>query len=193
MKGGSVASSAVVSNVTEATFSKLDKQFDGLFGGAKPAAKKPTSKPVKKTPKTPKTQKTPKKPAKTGGSGSSKCNMCGGQLKKLNDMEDSLTSVQNKKGGGNPMFQIKYDYASAMQQSAHGAPIDRTINETALSIAASDSISSLGNLQKTVAYGNVFDKSAIPFTYNGGKASKTQKTSKPKNVPQKKSTKTSKK
>jgi hypothetical protein len=172
MKGGSVASSAVVSNVTEAAFSKLDKQFDGLFGGAKPAkksVKKPASKPVKKTPKTSKTS------VKTGGS---TCKMCGGQLKKLNDMEDSLISVQNKKGGGNPMFQIKYDYASAMQQSSHGAPIDRTINETALSIAASDSVSSLGNLQKTVAYGNVFDTSAIPFTYNGGKASKTQKAKK---------------
>jgi hypothetical protein len=186
MKGGSVASSAVVSHVNEATFSKLDKQFDGLFGGAKPTAKptkKPASKPVKKTPKTP---KTPKKTAKSGGSA---CNMCGGQLKKLNDMEDSLTSVQNKKGGSNPMFQIKYDYASAMQQSAHGTPIDRTINETALAIAASDSVSSLGNLQKTVAYGNVFDASAIPFTYNGGKAPKAPKAKKPA----KKSTKTSKK
>lgn len=193
MKGGSVASEAVVSNVNEATFSKLDKQFDGLFGGAKSSkkpAKKPASKPVKKS---------PQKPVKTGGS---TCKMCGGQLKKLNELEDSLTFVQNKKGGGNPMFQIKYDYASAMQQSAHGTPIDRTINETALSIAASDSISSLGNLQKTVAYGNVFDTSDIntpdiPFTYNGGKASKVSKapkTPKAHKTPKtKKSTKTSKK
>lgn len=184
MKGGSVASEAVVSNVNEATFSKLDKQFDGLFGGAK-SSKKPASKPVK--PVNP-TKKTQKKSPKVGGS---TCKMCGGQLKKLNELGDSLTSVQNKKGGGNPMFQIKYDYASAMQQSAHGTPIDRTINETALSIAASDSISSLGNLQKTVAYGNVFDTPDIPFTYNGGKATKAPK--KPKAPKAKKSTKTSKK
>lgn len=163
MRGGSIASNSVAQLVNNATVLKLNAQFDNQVGGK--GKKTKTGKAVKtvktvkavKTAKTAKTAQTAKtvKPKKGG-----MCLMCGGQ-----------------KGGASPQFQIQYDYSGAMQQKPHGIPIHRAINDTSVSMLASESPSVLGGLNKTVQFGNVTGTSRVPFTYGGAAPAKVSKKS----------------
>jgi hypothetical protein len=172
MKGGSVASSAVEGLVQGTTWTKLDAQFDNQVGGKKKKqAKKTTSKSKKTTTK-------PKQPKQKGGI----CPVCvGGKMKHMNDFEsEGLFNLYNKKGGASPSFPIKYDYSDAMMKPLHGDVINRGLNTDIMSVMASDSPSSLGSMNKTIAFGGVVDTPKVPFVYTGGSKKKTTKTTKPK-------------
>jgi hypothetical protein len=170
MKGGSVASDNVVSLVSPGAFEKLDAQFDNQFGGKRKSVKSVKSVKSAKSVK-------PAAKAKSQGKKESKhlkggmCQMCGGYMKHMNDFNDEqIASLYNKKGGANaPLFDIKYDYSTSLHQPAHGASIDRTLNETAINAMASESPSSLGGLQKSVQFGNVFGNNDLPFAYGGSR------------------------
>lgn len=162
MKGGSVASDAVVKLVPVDAFKQLDAQFDNAVGGGR----------HKKTVNKKKTQKT-----KKGGM----CPMCGGTSAKLmhhiNEYDNSgITQLRNKKGGaGSPLFDIKYDYSSSIMQSPHGAPVDRTLNLEATKLMASESPSVLGDFNKSIQYGNVTDVANTNFVYGGAKKTMSKK------------------
>jgi hypothetical protein len=192
MKGGSVASSGVVDLVNAGAYEKLDAQFDNAVGGGlkkkmprekankqktltdnnKNKTEKPNrSKKTNKTNNSNKAVKTEKKPHVLHGG---MCPMCGGRMKHMNEYDDTgLFNLYNKKGGANQMFDMKYDYNDAMAQSPHGPIINRSVNEQTTAMLANDSPSTLGGLVKSVQFGNVFDTSSVPFTYNGGKGKKT--------------------
>jgi hypothetical protein len=91
------------------------------------------------------------------------CPMCGGKTPCGKQMQ------KQKGGAANSMFQVKYDYSTAMQQGTHGVPVDRAVNEVAVAMLATDNPSSLGDMSKTVQYGNIFGNSQVPFTYGGAK------------------------
>ncbi len=178
MKGGSVASDAVVSNVSDGAFAKLNNQFTNLVGGKKKTKSRPS-----------------------GGM----CMICGGSKQQLMKHFDELDNaglmrVHNKKGGASsPLFNVDYDYTTAMYKPAHGVSIDRALNHEATSMMASESASSLGGFNKVAEYGNMTDLSDGKFIYGGARkkqsstrkpSSKTGKASKSANTG---STKTSKK
>lgn len=174
LRGGSVASDAVVSQVSDGAFSKLDGQFTNLIGG-----KRRTKKPSKQA----KTS-TSKKPAPKSRKGGM-CMICGGStqpyMKHFNDFDNSgLDKVHNKRGGSNPpMYDIKYDNNYAMAQPPHGPSINRGVNFEATNLMASESVSSLGNLNKIAHYGNITDLSDGKFIY-GGASKRKVVPSKPK-------------
>lgn len=187
MKGGSVASSSVGELVQTPTWEKLDAQFDNQVGGKKKSKKQST--------KTAKTNKSDSKKTKQEQSQSKKgkqqggfCPVCGGGMKHINDFDDEgMFNLYNKKGGASPMFQMKYDYTDAMMKPLHGEVIQRGLNTDLVSAMATDSPSSLGSMNKTVEFGNVFDAPKVPFTYSGGAKKK------PASKPKKQSTKAPKK
>lgn len=183
MKGGSIASSSVEQLVPVQAFEKLDIQFDNQAGGkkkSKTASKKKT--PAKKTNSKAKKQQ--------GGV----CFVCGGAMKHINEYEDDgLFNLYNKKGGASaPTFSMAYDYVDSMSKPMHGLPVPRGLNTDVMSIGANEVTSSLGSMNKTVAFGNVLDVPKVPFNYTGGSkkpvktAMKTvKKTQKPKTTPKK--------
>lgn len=161
MKGGSIASDAVVKLVPSEAFKLLDAQFDNIVGGGS-----------KKTAPKKKAHKT-----KKGGM----CPMCGGTSAKLmhhmNEFDNSgITQLRNKKGGaGSPLFDIKYDYSSSIMQPSHGTPIDRSLNIEATRLMANESPSVLGGFSKSIAYGNVTDVANTNFVYGGAKKAAPKK------------------
>jgi hypothetical protein len=183
MKGGSIASSSVEQLVPVQAFEKLDIQFDNQVGGkkkSKGAAKKKTT--AKKTNSKAKKQQ--------GGV----CFVCGGSMKHINEYDDEgLFNLYNKKGGANsPTFPMSYDYIDSISKPVHGLQIPRGLNTDVLSVVANDATSSLGSMNKTVAFGNILDVPKVPFNYTGGskKPVKTaikpaKKTQKSKSSPKK--------
>jgi hypothetical protein len=137
MKGGSVASHAVTSLVTDGAFSKLDGNFTNIVGGRHNKDK------FKSNP-----------PRRSGGM----CMVCGGSkpdsMRHFSDFDNSgLMSVHNKRGGANsPLFDIRYDYSTPMLQPAHGPAINRALNFEATNLMAAESISSMGSLNKIPEY-----------------------------------------
>lgn len=183
MKGGSVASSSVEQLIPVEAFEKLNIQFDNQIGGKKTSKTKTVNKKKEQTP-----QKDKKK--QKGGV----CFVCGGSMKHINDFDnEGIFNLYNKKGGASsPTFSMKYDYVDSMTKPIHGVSIPRGMNTDVLSVMANDTTSSLGNMTKTVQFGNVVDIPKIPFNYTGGskKQSKTnvkstKKTQKPKVSPKK--------
>ena len=164
MKGGSVASDAVLKLVPADAFKQLDINFNNAVGGAKKA---------KKT--------SDKKTTKKGGM----CPMCGGSSGKLmhhiNEFDNSgITQLRNKRGGAAastaaPLFDIKYDYGTSIMQSPHGAPIDRSLNFEVTKLMSSESPSVLGDFNKSIQYGNVTDVANTNFVYGGAKKSAPKK------------------
>ena len=178
MKGGSIASSSVEQLIPVEAFERLNIQFDNQVGG-------------KKKPKSSKKQQ-----SKKGGT----CFVCGGSMKHINDFDnDGIFNLYNKKGGASsPTFSMKYDYVDSMSKPVHGVAIPRGINTDILSVTANDATSSLGSLNKTVAFGNVLDTPKIPFNYTGGSKKTVKKQTKKKQSlssksPSKNSSKPSKK
>jgi hypothetical protein len=154
MKGGSVASDAVVSSVSDGAFAKLNNQFTNLVGG-----------------------KTKSKLRRSGGM----CMICGGSkqniMKHFDEFDNTgLMRVHNKKGGASssasPLFNMNYDYTSGMYKPAHGVHIDRALNHEATNIMASESASSFGGFNKVAQYGNMTDLSNGTFVYGGARVSK---------------------
>jgi hypothetical protein len=177
MKGGSIASSSVEQLIPVEAFEKLNIQFDNQVGGKKKS--KTDSK---------KKQNTPKKDKKKQQGGV--CFVCGGSMKHINDFDnEGIFNLYNKKGGASsPTFSMKYDYVDSMTKPVHGVPILRGLNTDVLSVMANDTTSSLGNMTKTVEFGNVMDIPKIPFNYTGGskkQSKKTVKTVKPAKKTQK--------
>ncbi len=174
MKGGSVASDAVVQLVPANAFKLLNSQFTNVVGGGK-----------KKSPKPKAVSSKPTKPKKGG-----MCPMCGGTSAKLmnhiNEFDDSgLTQLRNKKGGAgspspSPLFDIKYDYANAIMQSPHGDGIDRSMNLEATRLMTNEAPSVLGGFQKSISYGNVTDIPDTNFIYGGAKKTVSKKQTKAK-------------
>lgn len=150
MKGGSIASSSVEQLIPVEAFEKLNIQFDNQIGGKKKS--KSTTKQSKKK--------------QQGGV----CFVCGGSMKHINDFDnEGIFNLYNKKGGANsPTFSMKYDYLDSMSKPVHGVSIPRGLNTDILSVTANDATSSLGALNKTVAFGNILDTPKIPFNYTGG-------------------------
>lgn len=158
MKGGSVASDAVVELVKPEAFSKLDAQFDNLVGGAKKSAPRKSAQSKAPTAK-------PKAAAKKQKGGI--CAMCGGHMKHMNDFDDDgLFNLYNKKGGAAPLYEVKYDYDASMAKPAHGLAVDRVLDQGTVALMATESPSSLGSMSKMVQYGNVFDGNNIAFNYS---------------------------
>lgn len=172
MKGGSVASDAVVKTVSDAAFAKLNAQFTNQVGG-KTRPRKPTrpAKPAK-----------PTKPTKSRKGGM--CMICGGSkqqdMKHFNDFDNAgLMRVHNKKGGSNnPSFDIRYDYGTSMTQSAHGPLVNRALNFEAANMMSSESVTPLGAFNKVPAYGNMSDVSDGKFIYGGARRRKATKSTK---------------
>ena len=185
LRGGSVASDAVVSQVTDGAFSKLDGQFTNLVGG-KRMTKKPSTQAKTSTSSSKKTASKSRK----GGM----CMICGGStqphMKHFNDFDNSgLDKVHNKRGGSSsPLFDVKYDYSMAMSQPAHGPSINRGINFEATNLMASESVSPLGGFNKVAHYGNITDLSDGKFIYGGASKRKVVSKSKPKKDVRKPST-----
>lgn len=184
MKGGSVASDAVVELVQPVAFDKLDVQFDNLVGGSK------KTKSVQQKGK----QQMQKKKKQDGGV----CFMCGGRMKHMNEYDsEGIFNLHNKKGGAAPAaaapaFEVKYDYTASMAKDAHGIQIDRGLDNSTVSLMATESPSSFGGMNKMVQYGNVFgDTNNIPFSYSGG-ATKKKAVKKPKATKAKTETKKAK-
>lgn len=154
MKGGSVSSSHVESLVSSDVYESMNKHFDNLVGGAK-STKKPTK---------PKLSK-PKPPHKHKGG---VCMLCGGStslMKHINEFDNSgLKTLYNKKGGSNPLYNIKYDISTAFTQPLHGvASKGFDINY--------DNPTSMSSMNKVVQYGNVSGSDNVKFVYGGGKSS----------------------
>jgi hypothetical protein len=176
MKGGSVASHAVTSLVTDGAFSKLDGNFTNIVGGR---------------------HRKSKQPKRSGGM----CMVCGGSkqdsMKHFSDFDNSgLMSVHNKRGGANnPLFDIRYDYTTSMAQPAHGPAVNRALNFEATNLMAAESISSLGSFNKMPEYGNMTDMNNGTFVYGGAtrKTKAPKKTASTKAKPSTKSTKSPKK
>lgn len=196
MIGGSISSDAVVSLVKEGTWGNLDTQFDNKFGGAR--KKRPGKKSIARTKTVSPTKPKPKSVAKKGGSG---CFICGGNLqqrkgcslhggmKRLEEYdEDEKFGLFNKKGGADPLFQVKYDYADAMTQGQHGVHINRAVDLSSVQFMANDSPSTMGAVHKTVQYGNVFDSTNIPFSYGLNSGGALVKKLQPKKAASKKAT-----
>lgn len=168
MKGGSVASSAVESLVDAPTWEKLNVQFDNQVGGKK---KKTSTKKQdkKKSSKQQEKKSTGNKEKHSKHQKGGMCPMCGGGMKHINDFEsEGLFNLYNKKGGANPSFSIKYDYSDAMLKPQHGDVINRALNTDIVGVMASESPSTLGSMNKTVEFGNVFGAPKVPFVYTGG-------------------------
>lgn len=180
IKGGSVASDAVVSSVSDGAFTKLNNQFTNIVGGKKKG-----------------------KPRPSGGM----CMICGGSkqnlMKHFDEFDNTgLRRVHNKKGGAStsaaPLFNISYDYTPGLYKPPHGLQIDRALNYEATNMMASESASSFGGFNKVAEYGNMTDLSDGTFVYGGARKSKStrkpsSKTSKGTKSPKTGSTKTSKK
>jgi hypothetical protein len=183
MKGGSAASTAVVDLVKTETYEQMNTHFDNLVGGAKtPKTPKKT-----KTTKTPKASSTPKKTeAKASKSSKSSktgknshkhshlggmCMICGGGLMKhMNDFDDKdMKSLYNKKGGANPLYNIKYDITSAFTQPAYGDVTSRGLDASTIKQLSYENPSSLSAYNKFVQYGNVSGSPVMKFNYTGGK------------------------
>lgn len=179
MKGGSIASSSVEQLIPVEAFEKLNLQFDNQVGGKK--------QPKKDSKKKQTTAMKDKKKQKGGV-----CFVCGGSMKHINDFDnEGIFNLYNKKGGASsPTFSMKYDYIDSMTKPVHGVSIPRGLNTDVLSVMANDTTSSLGNMTKTVEFGNVVDIPKIPFNYTGGskKQSKTAAKCKPSKKTQKPST-----
>lgn len=159
IKGGSVASDAVVSSVSDGAFTKLNNQFTNIVGGKKKG-----------------------KPRPSGGM----CMICGGSkqnlMKHFDEFDNTgLRRVHNKKGGAStsaaPLFNISYDYTPGLYKPAHGLHIDRTLNHEATNMMASESASSFGGFNKVAQYGNMTDLSDGTFIYGGARKSKPTKKS----------------
>lgn len=174
LKGGSVASNAVTSTVTDGAFSKLNSNFTNIVGGRKYKSKQSKS---------------------SGGM----CMVCGGSkqdsMKHFSDFDNSgLMSVHNKRGGANtPLFDIRYDYSTPMTQPAHGPSVNRALNFEATNLMAAESISSMGSFNKIPEYGNMTDLNTSNFVYGGAKRKSKASKAPKKTKPSTKSTKTPKK
>lgn len=157
MRGGSVASDAVNDTVPAGAFAKLDGYFTNVVGGGRKNAKGKSSN------------------VRSGGM----CIVCGGAkkegMKHFNDFDNSgLMRVHNKRGGANsPLFDIRYDYSSAMSQPAHGPLVNRALNYEATNMMASESTTPLGDFNKLTAYGNLTDLSEGVFKYGGARRKST--------------------
>jgi hypothetical protein len=105
------------------------------------------------------------------------CMICGGSLMKhINEYDDSdLHTVYNKKGGSNPLFNIKYDITNAFTQPAYGDVASRSVDSAVFKQMAYDNPTSWSPLQKYVQYGNVSGSPSMHFAYSGGKAIKQHK------------------
>ena len=194
MKGGSLASTAVVDLVKTETYEQLNSHFDNLVGGAKGKGK---GKFQKTSPKTPKKASTTSKSSKSSKSGKQDkkhehkggvCMICGGNLMKhMNDFDDKdLQSVYNKKGGApNPLFNIKYDISSAFTQPVYGENTSRVLDATTMKQMSYENPSSLTPYAKYVHYGNVSGTPTIKYNYTGGN---TKKTVVKKDIPKQKKT-----
>jgi hypothetical protein len=198
MKGGSVASSSVEQLISVEAFDKLNAQFDNQVGGKKKSSSKEKKTTTKQSNKQGKKTNKDNHSTKEGGF----CPVCGGGMKHINDFDDEgMFNLYNKKGGASsPTFSMKYDYVDSMMKPVHGDAIPRGLNTDMISMMANDSASSLGSMNKTVQFGNVFDSPKVPFNYTGGskkqqkkqdnkvKSSKvaSQKSSKSKKNPSKK-------
>ena len=174
MKGGSIASSSVEQLIPVEAFEKLNIQFDNQIGGKKKSKTNNNKK-----------QSAPKKDKKKQQGGT--CFVCGGSMKHINDFDnEGIFNLYNKKGGANsPTFSMKYDYIDSMTKPVHGVSIPRGLNTDVLSVMANDTTSSLGNMTKTVEFGNVMDVPKIPFNYTGGSKKQSKKTVKPAKKTQK--------
>ncbi len=178
MKGGSIASSSVEQLIPVEAFEKLNLQFDNQVGGKKKS----------KSTKTTKKQQSKKK--HQGGT----CFVCGGSMKHINDFDnEGIFNLYNKKGGASsPTFSMKYDYVDSMSKPVHGVSIPRGLNTDILSVTANEGTSSLGSLNKTVAFGNVLDTPKIPFNYTGGSKKTVKKQPKKPQAQKSKSSSSSK-
>lgn len=172
MKGGSVASSSVEQLIPVEAFEKLNIQFDNQIGGKK-KSKSTTVKSKTVNKKKEQTSQKDKKKQKGGV-----CFVCGGSMKHINDFDnEGIFNLYNKKGGANsPTFSMKYDYVDSMSKPVHGISVPRGLNTDVLSVIANDTTSSLGNMTKTVQFGNVVDIPKIPFNYTGGSKKQANKT-----------------
>jgi hypothetical protein len=206
MKGGSVSSENVVADVKVEAFDKLDGLFTNIIGGAKRSkgprkvksttktskktestksrktvakSEKPVAKSVKprKTDKASKTRK-PIQRSKKGGM----CPMCGGNsMLHMNQYDNSgIFNLYNKKGGAEqPLLDVGYNYNIPNQSTPNGPIVTRTLDTSAIDILASEPASQMGNLVKTLQYGqagSAFEGPNVPFQYaqtlTGGKKTK---------------------
>ena len=195
MKGGSVSSDNVVVDVKPEAFDKLNGLFTNIVGGAKRSkvlrkAKSPkktsdtkSRKAVVKSEKPSKSVKSVKSGKKTirskkGGM----CPMCGGNsMLHMNQYDNSgIFNLYNKKGGAQPLaLDVGYNYNIPNQSSPNGPTVIRALDSSAIDILASEPASQMGNLVKTLQYGqagSAFEGPNVPFKYaqslTGGKKTK---------------------
>lgn len=191
MKGGSAASTAVVDLVKTETYEQMNNHFDNLVGGAKSKKAANTNKTSKKTKANKKTEDKPTKSKTVKNSGKHEhsggiCMICGGGLMKhMNDFDDKdMKSLYNKKGGANPLYNIKYDITNAFTQPAYGDVTSRGLDASTIKQLSYENPSSLSTYNKFVQYGNVSGTPVMKFNYTGGKnvkktsEKKTKKTTK---------------
>lgn len=175
LKGGSVASDAVVSQVSDSAFSKLDGHFTNLIGG-KRRVKKPVNKP--KTSTTSKSSGRKPVPASRKGG---MCMICGGspqpEMKHFNEFDNTgLVKIHNKRGGSSsPLYEVRYDNSMSMASPPHGPSINRGVNFEATNLMATENVSSFGNFNKVAHYGNITDLSDGKFIYGGANKRKEAK------------------
>jgi hypothetical protein len=203
MKGGSVSSENVVADVKVEAFDKLDGLFTNVVGGAKRSKGPRKVKSSTKTSKKPENTKSRKtvaksekpvaksvKPRKTGKTGKTiqrskkggMCPMCGGNsMLHMNQYDNSgIFNLYNKKGGAEqPLLDVGYNYNIPNQSTPNGPIVTRTLDTSAIDILASEPTSQMGNLVKTLQYGqagSAFEGPNVPFKYaqtlTGGKKTK---------------------
>lgn len=228
MKGGSVSSDNVVAAVKPGAFGKMDANFTNVVGGGK-KGKKTTNKKEKST-KSKKGGMCPMcggESQKKGGSASAMLHMNDlddsglfNLHNKKGGQKSTKVSGSNALVGGHmptwwdklwnvdttippPKISADYQYNITGTSKPTGPTFDRSIDQSTIDILSSEPASQLGNLAKTIQYGDV--QSSIttvkpmssPFTYAqglvGGKKKSAKKTKTSKKTTADKKSKKSKK